>query len=77
MDLQGSRASGQRRHAEVEVGVVRLERMTALQNPDRGVRGIVVGDVLRRLVGAPSHSSSSIEDSSRHRVCGSRIARSH
>ena len=28
-----------------------LGRMTALQKPDGGVRGIVVGDVLRRLVG--------------------------
>ena len=33
------------------VDVVRLGRMTALQKPDGGVRGIVVGDVLRRLVG--------------------------
>ena len=29
---------------------VRVERMTALQKPDGGVRGIVVGDVVRRLV---------------------------
>ena len=29
---------------------VRLGRMTALQKPDGGVRGIVVGDALRRLV---------------------------
>ena len=36
----------------VVVDVVRLGRMTALQKPDGGVRGIVVGDVLRRLVGA-------------------------
>ena len=33
------------------VDVVRLGRMIALQKPDGGVRGIVVGDVLRRLVG--------------------------
>ena len=33
------------------VDVVRLGRMPALQKPDGGVRGIVVGDVLRRLVG--------------------------
>ena len=30
--------------------VVRLGRFTALRKPDGGVRGIVVGDVLRRLV---------------------------
>ena len=35
----------------VVVDVVRLGRMTALHKPDGGVRGIVVGDVLRRLVG--------------------------
>ena len=29
---------------------VRVGRMTALQKPDGGVRGIVVGDVFRRLV---------------------------
>ena len=29
---------------------VRVGRMTALQKPDGGVRGIVVGDVVRRLV---------------------------
>ena len=28
----------------------RLGRMTALQKPAGGVRGIVVGDILRRLV---------------------------
>ena len=30
--------------------VVRLGRLTALRKPDGGVRGIIVGDVLRRLV---------------------------
>ena len=30
--------------------VVRLGRLTAWRKPDGGVRGIVVGDVLRRLV---------------------------
>ena len=30
---------------------VRLGRMTALQKPDGGVRGVMVGDVFRRLVG--------------------------
>ena len=29
---------------------IRLGRMTALQKPDGGIRGIVVGDVLRRLI---------------------------
>ena len=32
------------------VDVIRLGRITALQKPSGGVRGIVVGDVLRRLV---------------------------
>ena len=35
---------------EVILEAVRLGRMTALGKPDGGVRGIVVGDVLRRLV---------------------------
>ena len=34
----------------VAVDAVRLGRMTAFQKPDCGVRGIVAGDVLRRLV---------------------------
>ena len=29
---------------------IRLGRMTALSKPDGGVRGIVVGDIIRRLV---------------------------
>ena len=29
---------------------IRLGRLTALQKPDGGVRGIVVGDIMRRLV---------------------------
>ena len=32
------------------VRAIRLGRLTALQKPDGGVRGIVVGDVFRRLV---------------------------
>ena len=32
------------------IEAIRLGRMTALSKPDGGVRGIVVGDVLRRLV---------------------------
>ena len=32
------------------VDVVRLRRLTALTKPDGGVRGIVAGDVVRRLV---------------------------
>ena len=35
--------------AEV-VQALRLGRITALQKPDGGVRGIVVGDVFRRLI---------------------------
>ena len=35
---------------EVAVRMVRLGRMTALTKPDGGVRGIVAGDVVRRLV---------------------------
>ena len=32
------------------VELVRLGRMTALQKPNGGVRGIVAGDIIRRLV---------------------------
>ena len=32
------------------IEAIRLVRMTALSKPDGGVRGIVVGDILRRLV---------------------------
>ena len=32
------------------IEAIRLGRMTALSKPDGGVRGIVVGDILRRLV---------------------------
>ena len=35
---------------EEVVLAIRLGRMTALQKPDGGVRGIVVGDVFRRVV---------------------------
>ena len=35
---------------EYIVDAVRLGRMAALSKPDGGVRGIVVGDVIRRLV---------------------------
>ena len=43
---------------------IRLGRMTALSKPDGGVRGIVVGDFLRRLVArtlAQQYSQASIE----------------
>ena len=36
---------------DVAVRMVRLGRLTALSKPDGGVRGIVAGDVIRRLVG--------------------------
>ena len=36
---------------EVAVEAIRMGRMTALQKPDGGVRGIVAGDVMRCLVG--------------------------
>ena len=32
------------------VDAIRLGRLTALQKPNGGVRGIVVGDIIRRLV---------------------------
>ena len=35
---------------QVVVEAVRVGRMTALRKPDGGVRGIVAGDVIRRLV---------------------------
>ena len=37
-------------HAFSPMKAIRLGRMTALSKPDGGVRGIVVGDFLRRLV---------------------------
>ena len=40
----------QGRAPEVVVQAIRLGRLTALRKPDGGVRGIVVGDVVRRLV---------------------------
>ena len=39
-----------RAHVPVVVNMVRCGRMTALAKPDGGVRGIMSGDVLRRLV---------------------------
>ena len=36
---------------QVVIEAIRVGRMTALQKPDGGVRGIVAGDILRRLVG--------------------------
>ena len=42
------------------VDVVRLGRLTALQKPSGGVRGIVAGDIIRRLV-ARSMPSSAVE----------------
>ena len=36
---------------------IRMGKLTALQKPSGGVRGIVVGDIIRRLV---SHSCSAI-----------------
>ena len=44
-------AVGQVPHDILEA--IRLGRLTALQKPDGGVRGIVVGDIFRRLVLAP------------------------
>ena len=35
---------------EAVINFIRMGRLTALSKPDGGVRGIVVGDVLRRLV---------------------------
>ena len=32
------------------VDAIRLGRLTAMQKPNGGVRGIVVGDIIRRLV---------------------------
>ena len=47
-----SEVAAQFARAEISVDIlkaIRLGRMTALQKPDGGVRGIVVGDVFRRL----------------------------
>ena len=35
---------------QVAVDLIRVGRFTALSKPDGGVRGIVAGDVIRRLV---------------------------
>ena len=35
---------------QVAVDLIRVGRLTALSKPDGGVRGIVAGDVIRRLV---------------------------
>ena len=44
-----SRVSGAQVPREV-IQTLRLGQMTALSKPDGGIRGIVVGDVIRRLV---------------------------
>ena len=49
-------AVGQVPHDILEA--IRLGRLTALQKPDGGVRGIVVGDIFRRLVLAPWRNKS-------------------
>ena len=43
--------------SRAQVPAVRLGRLTALQNPDGGVRGIVAGDIVRRLVARTCPSS--------------------
>ena len=35
---------------DIAIQMIRLGRLTALSKPDGGVRGIVAGDVIRRLV---------------------------
>ena len=35
---------------EAVISIIRMGRLTALSKPDEGVRGIVAGDVVRRLV---------------------------
>ena len=53
--------------AQVSVSVrdaIRLGRLTALQKPDGRVRGIVAGDVVRRLV-ANTMSQQLMEDAQR------------
>ena len=48
--------------------LVRLGRLTALQKPNGGVRGVVAGDIVRRLVartmshGASGHRTVSVCD---------------
>ena len=68
------------------VAAIRLGRMTTLLKPNGGVRSIVVGDIVRKLVArtiaqqmrcrGSSDSSVSIRtfDASRHRVHRARIA---
>ena len=56
------------------IDAIRLGRMMALQKPDGGVRGIVVGDIVRWLVARTmakqisSHSSLPVRP-----VCESRV----
>ena len=38
---------------DVILEAIRIGRLTALQKPDGGVRGIVVGDIIRRLLARP------------------------
>ena len=54
-------------------GIIRLGRLTALQKPGGGVRGIVAGDILRRLVGrtlAQQLGKAVEAATSMQRVCG-------
>ena len=45
---------------QVVIEAIRVVRMTVLQKPDCGFRGIVTGDILRRLVGRTMPQTNSI-----------------
>ena len=51
------------RLAKVAIDLIRVGRLTALSKPDGGVRGIVAGDVVRRLVARTmaQHLSKAVE----------------
>ena len=62
---------------EEVANVLRKGRVTALQKSGCGVRGIVVGDVVRRLVGRTfAHSRAPLPRSSTYwvRMCGTRTS---
>ena len=54
------------------VSLIRQDRLTALSKDDGGVRGIVAGDVMRRLVGTHHGSTVVISSEGRHRTCSVR-----
>ena len=66
-------------HVPAEViPLLRLGRITALQKPSGGIRGIVVGDVFRRLVARTmaQQLNAAVERATSHHSCRSGVCRS-